>query len=314
MRGIASWVRCGGHALAATLLAFPASAQEPDPRVLARVESLLAEAPVAPPNPEKLARSLATTLPESAGCLRTYLLDGKAGLHTVSLVQALRWSRSSETVQVVATLADSPDAEVRAAVFEALVHLSDFGSVEALLDPLDRTSNPYWDEVSATILQIARARTGRQATAKLSECVKRMRHPERCTRLLAEIGTEAALRALSELAIGGSPKQQLAALQGLLLVADASHLPIGLELLRNYDPAVRKQACLLLGLTGLGEAIEPLLELLDDAEPGVVANAGWALRRITKLELRAERELWSLWWERTGRREWTSPEKDALRD
>lgn len=75
------------------------------------------------------------------------------------------------------------------------------------------------------------------------------------------------------------------------------------DLLRSHDPATRREAARLLGLSAHAPAVAQLIELLDDEESGVAQTAHWALERSMARKLPSESARWrsalaeaKTWW------------------
>lgn len=84
-------------------------------------------------------------------------------------------------------------------------------------------------------------------------------------------------------------------------------------LLRSHDPATRREAAKLLGLTAFDPAIEQLIELLEDEELGVAQAAHWALEQACSQKLPPEAARWRAWL--SGARAWWSERgQQVLRD
>lgn len=88
---------------------------------------------------------------------------------------------------------------------------------------------------------------------------------------------------------------RLAALQALTRQLEARDADDVLDLLRDDSRRIRKQACIAVGRLGSHAALPALVDLLEDPDAGVVANATWALRRISGLKLGPNPELWRTW-------------------
>jgi HEAT repeat protein len=123
-------------------------------------------------------------------------------------------------------------------------------------------------------------------------------------RTLGRIGTADAHEALLKMFATRDPELVSAALDGLWDAGNDEDLRLVRPLLRAWTlPALRKKACLLVGHLHDGDAVSDLIDALREDEPGLVANAGWALCEITGRHLDPDPDLWTDWWERGGREE-----------
>lgn len=130
----------------------------------------------------------------------------------------------------------------------------------------------------------------------------RARDKSRLALLLGRKGGEETHRVLMGLAEDWQADAQLAGLQGLYLAGRSEDgETVALLLADGGSLAVRKQACLVLGKIRYGKATRSLIDVLYQVDDGLVANAHWALQRITGLKLKADPKLWEQWWKRTGK-------------
>ena len=83
--------------------------------------------------------------------------------------------------------------------------------------------------------------------------------------------------------------------------------------LRSADTQLRGEACLVAGHLEDSEAVPDLIDLLEDPEQGVSANAYWALRRCTRRYLDPDVDRWRRWYA-DELAWWTSEADDCLRD
>jgi len=108
------------------------------------------------------------------------------------------------------------------------------------------------------------------------------------------------------------PGEQRVALTELSVSPDPRMAPYIAACLESPDPIVRYQATTVLSDLGARNAVEPLIGLLDDAEPFVRSGAYVALRKITgqpieflpygsEPERRTAQEAWRQWWMSRGR-------------
>ncbi len=133
---------------------------------------------------------------------------------------------------------------------------------------------------------------------------------------IAETQTYEALQILPSL-LHAVPGLDVTVLFEISNVARTVKAPIddsGLQRIRLYltsiDADQRKQAALAAGRLNDYESVDPLIDLLDDEQPGVRTNAYWALREITAMTIDATPQRWRTWFdEETG---WWAEEASDL--
>ena len=120
--------------------------------------------------------------------------------------------------------------------------------------------------------------------------------------LLGRIATPRACELLVEMVGSHDLEQRLAGLDGFLEMEAPHDLDAVRPLLRaSNETALRKKACLVVGRLHDADAVPPLIELLLEDDPGLVANAWWALQETTGQSLARDPDLWTDWWERGGK-------------
>jgi HEAT repeat protein len=119
---------------------------------------------------------------------------------------------------------------------------------------------------------------------------------------LTKLGTRRAHELILDLLRHGSDAESLTtALATLPDWKNPEDRELARPFLRNSDPTVRRDAAS--SATQLGDlgAVPDLMDLLGDENAGVQANAHTALKRLTKLTLGPDPELWKAWWEGGGK-------------
>lgn len=226
-------------------------------------------------------------------------------------VRSLKHHPGLVPVDAVGTRTHDPDVEVRRAVVEVLVSVDDESIVVHLLDaardPVADIRDPARSFLrarctgsSAEILVHALADPSVRGVA--AELLAQSPHAavEPIIRALpdADVDTRSAMGqvlaapAAVEILVGGlshpDPVRRLVSLRGLGLVGPAGstrHLTACLE---DPDPAIRREACHLLGRLGEASAAPALRQsLATDPDMQVVGAAEEALRRLSEVEPRA---------------------------
>jgi HEAT repeat protein len=195
--------------------------------------------------------------------------------------------------------AASPLADNRVSAMDALGRLGLEGAVVTLVGALDDASPEVVEAAESALL------TTKAPSARIVETVSD-RLPfasDKCrvATLLARLGTDEAHDALLKHIDSLDDGVSLAALQALWIAVRTADGEQVLDALTNsisWD--VRKQACLLLGKIKHKPAMRELIVCLRDSDPGLHANAYWALKEITGLPLKDDPELWAEWLRRSG--------------
>jgi HEAT repeat protein len=229
------------------------------------------------------------------------LLDSRVeGLPVEPIALAIGRLGASHSIPTLGRLLDSGSAKERAVAVEALR----ISGQRDRLSHLARAFEDPDDAVSSHAETALLAATGESfvVVSIVQQRILRAKDKARLCRLLGRIQGPEAGEALLEMLTSINDDDVLAALQGLWLranVDDGDHVT---ELaLRSDSVPVRKETCIVLGKLKYKRGTRALIELLRDANEGVVANAHWALREITGEVLKPDFTLWDQWWQRAGK-------------
>jgi HEAT repeat protein len=150
---------------------------------------------------------------------------------------------------------------------------------------------------------LATSRPQERVALALSAAITSNSEKSRPALVLARLGGEKAHELLLWHLSSCDERRCLAALQGLRVLAIAEDGEAILELLKETQTlGIRKEACLVLGRINCKAAVRELINLLEEKDEGLAANAYWALRRITGQILKPDPEVWEFWWNRVGRK------------
>lgn len=230
------------------------------------VESRSAGLPVAP-----IARAIGKMQRHEAAPVLGGLLTAKKVQHRLAAVEALRSLRQREALEFLAVAVDDAEAAVQ---------------VEAEAALLSRDFGAQW-VVPALAARLPEARS-----------------KGRLAQILGKLGSPEAHDVLVALLQEWGDDSKLAALQGLAVFGRSEDGPLVMDVLSDaVTVAVEKQAALFLGRVKCLAAVPDLIGLLTSDDPGLVANAHWALKRISGLRLNPDPALWNAWWERSGKKQ-----------
>ena len=212
-----------------------------------------------------------------------------------------RLGNTRKTVQSLSDLLSSARIEEKIIAAEALGELGRIDGLSHLFVALDDASDPVRAAASRGILGIQKENPKSNLIPDFRRALKRLEHKDHMALLLGRLGSSGARELLRGLAATWDDEDSvLAGLSGLWIAGQAEDgraVHSALHYARSM--AVKRKACLVLGKLGDRQATRDLIDRLYE-EQGVAADAHWALLQITGLHLRADPELWELWWERVG--------------
>lgn len=193
---------------------------------------------------------------------------------------------------------EDPEPAVREAALRALGHFDDRTSLARLLKIVDLEEAGRREAAREGILRWCARRREAKVPPDL-QAVLRELDPLLSSRLLAiaaGFDHEWARPALYYGLEWGRAESRREAIKALRAAGDPGvrrRLPV---LLVDAEWSVRREAALLSGEIGAGEAAGRLVDLMRDPEPKVREAAHLALRNLTGLDLPAEEGPWRRWW------------------
>ncbi len=296
--------------LAAAEDARPPDPTSDDPTVRARVDGILSM--VFPEGdivtslvPEFLAREGKAAVPYLVSLVDAGLAQEDAPetsrrqVPVTMLVDALGRLRDERALAVLVKSISKGTTEQRVAAAGALARYRSKESLDALIHALGQTVAEARSSVVQALVETSRGLSGVDVPRMVLEAAKKDRTLHTgAAEALAQLGGPVA-SAFFRSAL--SDPDASVRLNAVDLVARVSPEEAGgwvQPLLGDENLNVQKQACIALGQLKTTAAVPDLIALLDpDADPGLRANAVWALQQITGQALSDDPELWRTWWE-----------------
>lgn len=212
-------------------------------------------------------------------------------------------ARSDDGRAALLPLLASPREPRRAGCAMALGELRDPDTFGLLIPLLDDVAPGVRTAAVEAMLQICEHDPEFDVLAWHEFALRRVVRKDGLGVFLRRLGTPGARAMLREQIESSSDSDSLVAgLHGLWLCPTAEDAPTVLTALEQGDAVVKRKACLVLGKMKATAGIRSLIDCLRDDHRGVVADAHWALCRITGLRLAADAGLWETWWQRVGHR------------
>ena len=213
-----------------------------------------------------------------------------------------RVGETSRTKSVLVELLGAAAGEDRSAAAAGLGELRELTTLPALIEALDDSVDEVRKASGDAVLALAQGEGRGPVLSALDRDFTKLELHDQAALVLGKLGGDRARSLLRGLVIRWTDEAGvLAGLSGLWLCAESTDADLVHPLLgSSYSLAVRRKACLVIGKIGYRDAVPELIELLGSDERGLVADAHWALKKITGQRLRASIDLWRIWWERMG--------------
>ncbi|MFT5198411.1 MAG: HEAT repeat protein [Planctomycetota bacterium] len=206
------------------------------------------------------------------------------------------------SVQVIGGLLDSKEDKHRVSCVNALGRQGTPEAVPFVLVALDDQAKVVRASAAVVLEDLVRKKPKLRMVRRLRKVQRTLKHPDQFALLLGRLGTKDTREMLCGLlSFGHTEGERLAGLSGLWIGGKPGDGADVRQLL-NSQPSipVRRKACLVLGNLGDKQAIRDLIDNLHSDNAGLVSDAHWALRRLTKLRLPPNTDLWEAWWDRVG--------------
>jgi HEAT repeat protein len=283
--------------------------------VRARIEQILAvwrtDSGKSDVHGDRLAEQLAALGRPAGECLCALLAERKEGLPLGPVAKALGRLKFRKAAGPIGALLSVEDVPTRRAAVESLAALGGRDALSYVVRAVDDPALEVW-RAAVEGLVAQDPSEHRELVALIEGGLRQAVEQGPLAQVLGRIGGEQAHAVLIDLLDAWEDRSKLAALQGLWILADSADGPRVLEELRSsLSNSVRKQCCLFLGHVGHAEAARDLIDCLYDEDPGVVADAVWALRKISGQGLRPDAALWEQWYERAARGEMRPADRTA---
>lgn len=211
----------------------------------------------------------------------------------------------ADSVVAIASLLESALVSERACGISALGEMGKLEALPYLIDGLDDPDYSVRAVAAASALIVQHKNPDLVIEDHLARRQRKLGHKDHYALLLGRLGTPAARKLLRDLISQWYDEPAtLSGLAGLWIGGTAEDGEAVHDLLLRADSiAIQKKACLVLGRLRDRESIRTLIDCLQGEERSLVQDAHWALLQITGLQLRADPDLWELWWQRSGEAE-----------
>jgi len=221
------------------------------------------------------------------------------------------------------TVFASPDAptSARSAAARYLARYGRTGALETLVPLLGDEQSSVGRDAQDAVVAVMRRHSNTWSWTRLGTILRRRSTSglsrSRAVKCVSELGAPEGQKIVVEL-LSRERATQVSALETLarLTLVPGAELDAAAVaeqtrgLLESPDPQVRRETARVLGRLGDVEAVEKLVELLEDVHEGVRRNAHDALKETTGLQLPPDAERWSIWMSRE--RTWFESEGSDL--
>ncbi len=253
---------------------------------------------------KKVGERLAAIGPAAIPYLGTLLVEEPERVPVAEIARCLGHHGGDRVVGPLSALLGSTERSHRESAVMALGSSRSAAALEPLVTALGDDHIRVRLGACPALVALVRAEAVEAPIELLSQAVKDHGHKDAFALALANLPGDEARQALYDLlTYAFDDDVALAAMGGLWEVPRPGDAAVVHPLV--LDPrtlGVCKKASLLMGRLEYRPAVRDLIDLLYDADDGLVKNAHWSLRRITKLSVGPDPEAWEIWWERVGSR------------
>jgi hypothetical protein len=252
---------------------------------------------------DDLSAKLDDLSPEAARYLGLLLEERPRRVPTVPICRALGRRRDPASIGSLARVLESGPQQEREAAVLALIQIDAAECVPPILKALEDESPSVWRAASEGLVELDRKFPQARVTDTIASRVERVKEKTSFAMTLGALGNDDAYRALIYLVRSSDERDCLAGLQGIYKCFRPEDADYVMPSLRSRSPAIRKQACAVLGKAKYKPAVRDLIEMLGEEDVAIVADAHRALTDITGQTLARDINLWKAWWEVSGSKE-----------
>jgi hypothetical protein len=192
------------------------------------------------------------------------------------------------------------NATARQAAVTGLAKATASRRIPMLLDAMDDPLPSVWKTATDAVMAASLSEGDKRDLAdQIASRIRRSKNNMGLAVALGRLGGPAAHSALWDLVGDSNETNRLIGLHGVAVMANPDDGPRVTALLRERSETLKKQVCQTIGKMKYEKAAGELVLLLDDASPGLQADARWALSQITQKPF-TENDAWKEWWANFG--------------